>query len=142
MSYLDQLQKTGTMSAVERQTMQFNNAHRAQTKQTTNLQEFQEQITQLQISMQEQKNKFDRFLSINQNRIRTLEKEVNQLKEELNKKTEVLNKMNDKEVVQRSREALFNRRDRAPLDNPVDRNNVAPSQVQIENIFNCSGKKF
>ena len=142
MSYLNQLQKSGTMDAVQKQTHQFNNPHRPQTQQNNHHNDIQEQIHRLQNTMQEQKNKFERFLSINQNRIMTLEKEVNELKTELTKKTQVLDKMNDKETVQRSRDALFNRKDRAPLDRPVDRNNVAPSQVQIETIFNCSGKKF
>ncbi|MCC7574434.1 hypothetical protein KO361_02490 [Candidatus Woesearchaeota archaeon] len=143
MSYLDQLQRTGTMDAVQRQTTQFSNAPRTETTRKEDpITNFQEQINQLQTTLLEQKNKFDRFLTINQNRIMTLEKEVNQLREELNKKTQMLDKLSDKETVQRTREALFNRKDRAPLDSPVDRNNVAPSQVQIEKIFNCSGKKF
>jgi chromosome segregation ATPase len=143
MSYLDQLQKSGTMEAVQRQTRQFSDVPRQQMHTSRpETPQVQEQINQIQEKLQEQKNKFDRFLTINQNRIVTLEKEVNQLRDELNKKTELLNKISDRETVQRSRDALFNRKDRAPLDRPVDRNNVAPSQVQIENIFNCSGKKF
>ena len=144
MSYLDQLQKSGTMDAVQRQTKQFSDGPRQQMhiSKSEPTPQFQDQINQIQQNIQEQKNKFDRFLTINQNRIVTLEKEVNQLRDELNKKTELLNKISDRETVQRSRDALFNRKDRAPLDRPVDRNNVAPSQVQIENIFNCSGKKF
>ncbi len=132
------------MDAVQKQTQQFSKPQTfnkpQQTKEPQN--DYQEQLDKLQITIQEQKNKFERFLTINQNRIMTLEKEVNELKQELQKKTQALEKLNDKEVVQRSRDALFNRKDRAPLDRPVDRNNVAPSQVQIENIFNCSGKKF
>ncbi|MFP4567777.1 MAG: hypothetical protein ACLFN8_02435 [Candidatus Woesearchaeota archaeon] len=143
MSYLEQLQKNGTMSAVERQTSQFSNAQRAQTRTIHDpIHDFKEQIDKLQTSMFDQRNKFERFLTINQNRMMTLEKEVNELRSELTRKTEMLNKLSDKETVQRSREALFTRQDRVPLDRPVDRNNVAPSQVQIENIFNCSGKKF
>ena len=130
------------MDAIQRQTQQFSNAPRIQQPKNDPINEFQEQLNSLQTTMYEQKNKFERFLTINQNRIMTLEKEVNQLKDELNKKTQALERLSDKEVVQRSREALFNRKDRAPLDKPVDRNNVAPSQVQIETIFNCSGKKF
>lgn len=143
MSYLEQLQKTGTMNAIERQTRQFSDVQRAQTTTRPEANpQIQDQINQIQTNLTEQKNKFDRFLTINQNRIVTLEKEVNQLRDELNKKTELLSKISDRETVQRNRDALFNRKDRAPLDRPVDRNNVAPSQVQIENIFNCSGKKF
>ena len=140
MSYLNQLQQSGTIDAIQKQTQQFSKPQVRTTKEPQN--DYQEQLDKLQITMQEQKNKFERFLTINQNRIMTLEKEVNELKQELQKKTQALEKLNDKEVVQRSRDALFNRKDRAPLDRPVDRNNVAPSQVQIETIFNCSGKKF
>ncbi len=56
--------------------------------------------------------------------------------------SEKYGKMKDKEVVEQSREALFNRKDRPPVDKPIDRNNVAPSDVQIGNIFNMSGKRF
>ncbi len=31
---------------------------------------------------------------------------------------------------------------RAPVDTPIDRNNVAPSEVTIEKMFNFSNKKF
>lgn len=132
------------MDAVQRQTRQFNDVPRQQMHMSKPepTPQFQDQINQIQQNLQEQKNKFDRFLAINQNRIVSLEKEVNQLRDELNKKTELLNKISDRETVQRSRDALFNRKDRAPLDRAIDRNNVAPSQVQIEKIFNCSGKKF
>jgi len=141
MTYLNQLQKTGTMSAVELQTRQFNNPRPTKTE-PSDIDTLREQLMQMQTTLLEQKNKLERFLTINQNRMMTLEKEVTSLKEELNKKSDMLTKMSDKEVVQKSREALFNRKDRAPLDRPIDRNNVAPSKVQIENIFNCSGKKF
>lgn len=143
MSYLDELQKSGTMHAVEMQTKQFNNTHRSQTRTEHDpYVDFKEQFEEMQSAMFDQKNKFERFLKINQNRMMTLEKEVTTLREELAKKTTMLDKLSDRETTQRSREALFNRKDRAPLDRPVDRNNVAPSSVQIENIFNCSGKKF
>ncbi len=143
MSYLNQLHKSGTMDVVQRQTHQFSKRPQQTTRRDEQEQEeVQNQITQLQTMLREQKNKFDRFLSLNQNRIMTLEKEVNELKKEINQKTQAMQKMSDREVVQRSRDALFNRQERAPLDRPVDRNNVAPSKVQIETIFNCSGKKF
>ncbi len=143
MSYLDQMQKSGTMNAIEMQTRQFDAARRSQTKSVHDpYVDFKEQFEEMQTTMFAQKNKFERFLQINQNRMMTLEKEVVTLREELAKKTTMLDKLSDRETVQRSRDALFNRKDRAPSDRPVDRNNVAPSQVQIENIFNCSGKKF
>ena len=125
------------MNAVQQQTRQFNTPKEPET--TTNI---EQQLNEMQTKLYEQRNKFERFLTINQNRMMTLEKEVTQLRDELKKKTEMLDKLSDKETVQKSREALFNRKDRAPLDKPVDRNNVAPSSVQIETIFNCSGKKF
>ena len=115
MSYLDQLQKSGTMSAVEKQTRQFNSVPRTHTHKEPES-DFQGVIEQLQVTISEQKNKFDRFLTINQNRMMVLEKEVNMLKEELSKKTEMLSKLSDRETVERSREALFNRKDRALSD--------------------------
>ncbi len=104
--------------------------------------DFNSRISELRDALLEQKSRFDRFVQISQNRITSLEKEVAELRVQLEKATESLMKIKDKEVVERSREALFSRKDAAPIDKPVDRNGVAPSKVQIADIFNCSGKRF
>lgn len=104
--------------------------------------DFSSRISELRDALLEQKSRFDRFVQISQNRITSLEKEVAELRSQLDTATESLNKLKDKDVVAKSREALFSRKDAPPLDKPIDRNGVAPSQVQIENIFNCSGKRF
>lgn len=88
------------------------------------------------------KNQTERHLQIQKNKILTLEKEVSELRNELSKATSIIYRLQDKEVVERSREALLNRRDKPPVDRPIDRNGVAPADVQLSKIFNCAGKRF
>ena len=85
--------------------------------------------------MEEQRRIFERHISINRQKINSLEKEVEQLKMVVKKTTEFMNKINDSEVVAKKREALHSRRERPPSDRPIDRNGVAPSDVQIREIF-------
>ena len=85
--------------------------------------------------MEEQRRIFERHISINRQKINSLEKEVEQLKMVVQKTTEFMNKMNDSEAVAKRREALHSRRERPPSDRPIDRNGVAPSDVQIRDIF-------
>ena len=132
MDYLEQMQRTGM---VQPEIRQFSRPNNSQTEVLTQVQEILEQVNN-------QRNNTERILKISQNKIYSLEKEVSELRDELKKATEVLTKLRDKEVVQKTREALFNRQERAPVDRPIDRNNVAPKDVSIEKIFNCSHKKF
>jgi len=132
MDYLEQIQRTGMVQPGIRQ---FSRPNNSQTEVLTQVQEILEQVNN-------QRNNTERILKISQNKIYSLEKEVSELRDELKKATEVLTKLRDKEVVQKTREALFNRQERAPVDRQIDRNNVAPKDVSIEKIFNCSHKKF
>ncbi|MGV8169279.1 MAG: hypothetical protein ACP5N3_04455 [Candidatus Nanoarchaeia archaeon] len=147
MDYVNQMQKSGAFS-----TTPTPNNPRPFTPTPSQMQsnmgnptptdELKGKIGELQETLTLQKQKFDRTITIMQNRIDVLEKEVSNMKAEFEKIQEKFSKVRDKEVVEESREALFNRKDRAPIDKPIDRNNVAPSAVQIGNIFNMSGKKF
>jgi len=132
MDYLQQIQRTGM---VQSGIQQFSRPNNSQTEVLTQVQEILEQVNN-------QRNNTERILKISQNKIYSLEKEVSELRDELRKATEVLTKLKDKEIVQKTREALFNRHERAPVDRPIDRNHVAPKDVSIEKIFNCSHKKF
>lgn len=76
-----------------------------------------------------------RLAKQNRDRITSLEKEVSQLTQKLSNAVSFIEKMKDTETVANARQALQERRDRPPADRPIDRNNVAPSQVQLENIF-------
>lgn len=146
MDYVNQMQKTGAFST----TPTFGNPRPftpspGQTQSAMGKpqdDEVKQKLAEMQETLAMQKSKFERTIGILQNRIDVLEKEVAGMKAEMDKMTEKYSKIKDKEVVEQSREALFNRKDREPVDRPIDRNNVAPSQVQIANVFNMSGKRF
>lgn len=76
-----------------------------------------------------------RLAKQNRDRITSLEKEVSQLTQKLSNAVSFIEKMKDTETVANARQALQERRDKPPVNRPIDRNNVAPSQVQLENIF-------
>ncbi len=124
MDYIREMQRTGTLNIKPSSQIQTNE---------------QPEIIRI---IEQQKNHFERLNEINKNKIFSLEKEVNQLREELEKATSVLNKIQDKEIVTKTREELFGRREKPPSDKPIDRNGVAPKDVQIEKIFNFSSRKF
>lgn len=131
MSYVEQMQRTAMMS----QSLNRNTTG-------TDEPQLKNQIQAILEMVQQQKDHSNRILNLNQNKIYSLEKEVNELREQLKQVSEKLAQINDKEVVKRSREALFNRQEKAPADRPIDRNGVCPKDVQISNIFNYSGRKF
>jgi len=139
MNLIGEMQKTMETINQNQRAFQTQGSQNSSSSPTNDL---TSKISDLRDALFEQKSRFDRFVQISQNRIASLEKEVSEFKTQLDKATESLSKIKDKEVVERSREALFSRRDALPLDKPVDRNGVAPSKVQIADIFNCSGKRF
>lgn len=117
MDYLTQMQRTGTISV--------------QKQQSTNAS-----------SNEYQRNAFyDRIIQVQKDKLLALEKEVFVLKTDLKKAMEFIAKVEDKQVVANAREALSNRRDRPPVDRPIDRNNVAPKDVSIENIFYSGSRR-
>jgi len=139
MDLIAEVQKTMEMMNQNQRAFQTQSSQNSSSSPTNDL---TSKISELRDALFEQKSRFDRFVQISQNRIASLEKEVTEFKTQLDKATESLGKIRDKEVVERSREALFSRKDAPPMDRPVDRNGVAPSKVQIADIFNCSGKRF
>ena len=80
-------------------------------------------------------NMLKRLTKVNKERITSLEEEVSQLTKKIAELNNFFEKIKDKEVVANARLAIQNRRDRPPVDRPIDRNNVAPKDVQIESIF-------
>ncbi len=85
--------------------------------------------------VEDMNNKFNRVIALNKQKVESLGKEVEGLKAQLKEANDKIAKMRDKEVVHEAREALHNRRDKPPVDKPIDRNGVAPKDVQLENIF-------
>lgn len=129
MSYLHEMQRTGTINTNTPMQMQA-----TASKQGT--------IEELKDIIQNQKEYFERLIQVNKNRTLSLEKEVSQLRKELDTAKSTLEKINDKEVVARTREELFGRREKPPSEKPIDRNGVAPKDVEIGKIFNFSSKRF
>jgi ribosomal protein L9 len=145
MDYVDQMQKTGAFNTAPQPTPGNPRPFVPQQPQkgfSAEPSEASVKLAELQDALANLKNKFDRTISIYQNRVDALEREVSELKKQVAEMMEKFGKLKDKEVVEQSREKLFSHKDRPPLDKPIDRNNVAPSDVQIGNIFNMSGKKF
>ncbi|MGV8162461.1 MAG: hypothetical protein ACP5N2_03985 [Candidatus Nanoarchaeia archaeon] len=147
MDYVNQMQKSGAFSTTPNPNPRPFNPNPSQTQSPLSRAGEEDaglkgKLGELQETITLQKQKLERTLGIMQNRIDVLEREVSSMKAELEKMSERFSKEKEKETVAQSREALFNRKDRAPVDTPIDRNNVAPSSVQIGNIFNMSGKKF
>jgi len=135
MDYMQQVQRTVSLNSYEQHsTPPQNVAHHSSS--------VQKQLDDLKEIVEVQKNHLERFQQINKNRLYSLEKEVSELREKLGKTTEIIERINDVEVVQRTRDALSSRRDKPPADKPIDRNGVAPKDVQIDKIFNFSGKRF
>jgi len=134
--YLNQIQRTGSVTpqATQNSFQQRQNPQDQSAKLQQDILSLQEQITN-------QKNQFDRYVHITQQRVLTLEREVKELRDQLAKTSQIAEKIKDKQVVEQTREALFNHKERPPADKPIDRNNVAPKDVQIGNIFNFSGRR-
>ena len=96
-----------------------------------------EVIQQLKEAVQYQAKQFDRFKELAERKFTTLSKDVMELRMELKQAQQTIAKLRDKEDVAAARQALhkYQQGDKPPSDQPIDRNGVAPSEVQIENIF-------
>ena len=144
--YIQQMQRTGSINPVTGAVSSANPSSSSKPvggrqepgqagTASTDLLELREQLAS-------QKNQFERYVQLSQQRMTTLEREVKELRDEFSKASQLLGKISDKQTVEKTREALFNHKEKAPMDKPIDRNNVAPKDVQIGNIFNMSGKRF
>ncbi len=100
-----------------------------------NQQKQQEPKNEILQELESTKNFLLRLIKLNKQKIESLEKEVAQLQQKNKTNQEFIEKIKDKDVVTRSREALYNRVDRDPVDKPIDRNGVAPKDINIQKIF-------
>ncbi len=101
-------------------------------------------INRLADALQFQATQFDRFREISERKFTTLSKDLLDVTMQLKESNQLLAKLRDKHEVAAAREAMhsYQRGDKPAAEKAIDRNGVAPSAVQIENIFNCSGKRF
>lgn len=101
-------------------------------------------INQLKEALEYQAMQFDRYRDLTEKKFTSLSKDLLDLTFQLKDAKDFISKMRDKQDVQATRQALhqYQQGDRPAHDQPIDRNGVSPSSVQIQDIFNCSGKRF
>lgn len=124
----------------------------AQTQAVSSSPQNQEQMTlvqseivrQVKEALNYQSLQFDRFRDITDKKFTTLSKDLLEVTMQLKRAHSIIEKLKDKEEVAQSRAALnsYQQGDKAPVNQAIDRTGVAPSDVSIANIFNCSGKRF
>lgn len=152
MSYVNQMSTLGvivpqrgqysTNSRMRQASQNFSSAPRAQEQMS--LQE-SEIISRLNEALVQQRNQFERFKYLTEQKFTTLSKDLMQMNVMLREAHDTISKYKDKIDVQESRAALrqYQQGDtRQPMDQAIDRNGVAPKDVQITDVFNCSGKRF
>lgn len=122
MDYFSQLQKT---QAIHKQSRNVPN----------NTFPMSNEDTKEQLRLQKRKT------NLNSQKINSLEKEVSELKEQLREATELIKKYSSSRVAQEKRMALHHRRETPPSDEPIDRNGVAPSKVNIQDIFYAGNRR-
>lgn len=100
-------------------------------------------INKLVETIQEQEQRFKRYKELTEQKFNTLAKEFLEMSTTIKKLQETIEKIKDKEEVTKAREFLmeYQKGDRPPLDRPIDRNGVAPKDVQITEIFNFSRRR-
>lgn len=103
-----------------------------------------ELILKLKDALEYQLLQFNRFRELTEQKFTSLSKDLLDVTMQLKDARETIHKIKDKEDVQVARERLrqYQQGDLPPPDRPIDRNGVAPSQVQIQDIFNCAGKRY
>lgn len=96
-----------------------------------------EVIQQLKDALKYQAQQFDRFRELAERKFTTLSKDVMELNMELKQAQQTIAKLRDKEDVAAARQALSNyqKGDKPPAEQPIDRTGVAPSEVQLDKIF-------
>ena len=80
---------------------------------------------------------FKRYVELNDRRIEALKQDISQKENKLNEVYEYIRKARDKQLVQETREKVhqYNNQSKQATETPIDRNGVAPSQVQLHKIF-------
>lgn len=101
-------------------------------------------ITKITEALQYQAVQFERFRELTERKFTTLSKDLMDVTMQLKDAHTVIARLRDRHDVAAAREQLqsYQRGDRPATDRPIDRNGVAPSKVQIQDIFNCSGRRF
>jgi hypothetical protein len=101
-------------------------------------------IRQVKEALNYQALQFDRFRDITDKKFTTLSQDLMEMSMQLKRANSTIERLKDKEEVAESRAALntYQRGDRPAPSQAIDRTGVAPSDVSIANIFNCSGKRF
>ena len=88
--------------------------------------------------MQRLWNHFKRYVDLNDRRIEALKKEIIARDKMLKEAHDFVVKAKDKETVTATREMIAQHNknpSRTPINTPIDRTGVAPSQVQLDKIF-------
>ena len=103
-----------------------------------------ELIQKMKQALEFQAVQFDRFRELTERKFTSLSKELLDLTMQLKEARDIAIKLRDKEDVIAARAALhqYQQGDKPPVNQAIDRTGVAPSQVQVHDIFNCSGKRF
>lgn len=127
MDYLEQIKRVGITGTPPKKT----------TKPTLNAKpqelDFFEHLNEL-------RDEFEDYKKKSQRRISFLEEEVNELRNKLSK-----TKVESKNTVEQkggSNPSQTQPRKQLNKNKPIDRNNVAPSEVELTKIFNFSNKRF
>ena len=92
-------------------------------------------LQSLQQQMQDQQRMFSRFKQFSDQRIMQLEHHLGKALEQLKTMNEVVMTLKSNAGAGAKAAAVANRVDGKPSESAIDRNNVAPSQVQVEDIF-------
>lgn len=103
-----------------------------------------ELLLKMKEALQYQATQFERFRDLTERKFTTISKDLLDVTMQLKEAHTVIAKIKDKEEVAVARERMqrYQQGDAPPVDRPIDRNGVAPSQIKIASIFNCAGKKF
>ena len=152
MGYVEQMQSMGIINDSPSSSSGSFNEIQRRINQAQAIQRDPEQLTigdsaiieRFKQAIEYQAAQFERFRQLTEQKFTTLSKDVLDLTMELKQARAIIQKLKDKEETLQARAALqaYQRGDAPPKEIPIDRNGVAPSEVQIEQIFNFSGKRF
>jgi len=98
-------------------------------------------IQSLQQQLKDQQRMFSRFKQNADQRILQLEMALSKTMDQLNGLNEAVQTMKSNAKANELAASFANRQDAKPSENPIDRNGVAPSQVQVEDIFYSGSRR-
>ncbi|MBD3208923.1 hypothetical protein GF367_00710 [Candidatus Woesearchaeota archaeon] len=122
------------------------NQHKQQAKDVAQGQVTLEQseiLTKLKEALKHQATQFERYRQITEQKFTTLSKELLDVTMQCKQLQHAVTQIKDKEDITAAREALhrYQQGDKPPGGEPIDRNGIAPKDVQLESIFNFSARK-